>query len=289
MGRMKSFFLGFEKNALNAQKARALAQQFGLVPEGAWKWGLRNLRKGKTTQQLGMAPKKMVDAAKRIGAEKETGAFWGKGAKGRLGQLGKGTESGYDIGYTSKDLLRNKDFVEAASSAMFGVDPLKSTGKAAKEYLKTLKPHSKMHTLHTHPKGLKEGLESEKAMLESLRERKKGGSLSKKERESALSFVDPKYKHRYEKQLDAPNPLFNALEKRHSSAHPELMPSGVATRNPYNPQYSQDVGMMHLHDVGTHHNIVSPGIGVGVHTVRPDKSGKSLTGKRIRSLLFKEK
>ena len=286
---MKPFFLGFEKNALNAQKARALAKQFGLVPEEAWKWGLRNLRKGKTLQQLGMAPKKMVDAAKRIGVEKETGAFWGKGAKGRLGQLGKGTENGYDLGYISKDLRRNKDFMEAASNAIYGVDPFKNTGRAAKEYLKTVKPHSKMHTLHTHPAGLKEGLETEKAILEGLRERKKMVGLSKKERESALSFAEPKYKHRYEKQFDAPNPLLGALEKRHSSAHPELMPSGVVTRNPYNPQYAQDVGMMHLHDVGTHHNIVSPGIGIGVHTVRPDKGGKSLTGKRIRSLLFKEK
>ena len=286
---MNSFFLGFEKTALNAQKARALAQQFGLVPEGAWKWGLRNLRKGKTPQQLGMAPKKMIDASKRLGSETETGAFWGKGAKGRLGQLGKGTESGYDLGYTSKDLLKNKDFIEASSNAVYGVDPFKNTGRAAKEYLKTVKPHSKMNTLHTHPAGTKEGLKSEKAMLEVLREGKKTGGLPKKEKESILSFADPKYKHRYEKQLDAPNPLLGALEKRHSSAHPELMPSGVATRNPYNPQYSQDAGMMNLHDVGTHHNIVSPGIGIGVHTVRPDKGGKSLTGKRIRSLLFKEK
>ena len=67
-----------------------------------------------------------------------------------------------------------------------------------------------------------------------------------------------------------------------------LAPSGILTNNPYHMQAS-DIGAFHMHNKGTHHNIVSPGTGVGVHTVRPDKSGTSPTKKTLRSLYFKEK
>lgn len=289
----ENFWDGFLKTALNAQKARALAKDFGLIPEGAWKWGLRNLRKGKTPQQLGMAPQKMIDSAKRIGNEVETGAFWGKGAKGGPSQLGKGTPQSYDMGNTTKVLLNDPKFVNAAIAAQGGGEAyFKNKGIAANRYIKSEKPYRSLNTLHTHPEKINsEGMKAEKMMLEGLQEDAKKPYINSKEKINRyLQQVDPKIRHRMEKSISQPNPLTPALEHRHSSVAPGLLPSGVALRDPYNTQLGMDTGMMHhMHNIGTHHNIVSPGLGVGVHTLRPDKSGKSPTGKRLRSLLFREK
>lgn len=73
---MQHFWQGFEKCALNAAKARALASQHGLIPEGSWKWALRNLRNGKTKEQLGQAPKAIMDAVRKKGKKVEVGKLW---------------------------------------------------------------------------------------------------------------------------------------------------------------------------------------------------------------------
>ena len=152
---MKDFWSGFEKCALNALKARELAAKHGLIPEGAWKWGLRNLRKGKTKEQLG--------------------AVASKASPGKPGRVFRS----YDKGQTA---------------------------------------------------------------------------------------------------------LVDALEHRHKSKYPVLLPSGVHMKIPAHIN-GQDIQRFMHQDVGTHHNIVAPGTGTSIHTVRPDKK---TGGKKLRSLLFKE-
>jgi hypothetical protein len=53
--------LCMEKTALNAQKARAMAHDAGLFPEGQWQWALRNLRdsRGDLLQGKALADKKL--------------------------------------------------------------------------------------------------------------------------------------------------------------------------------------------------------------------------------------
>jgi len=91
----------FTKIALNATKARALAKIYGLVPEAGtqWKWALRQLRKGKSREELGMFPEKYIKkilkgrrrAAQRgleVGAELDrSGKIIGKIHKGGKGFL----------------------------------------------------------------------------------------------------------------------------------------------------------------------------------------------------------
>ena len=268
-------------------KAHALAKEFGLVPEGAWKWGLRNLRKGKTPQQLGMAPQKMVDASRRLGDKVEAGALWGKGAKGSPSQIGKGGAGGFDFAGVGKNLVRNKKFITNAMGAG-DASPKKQLAKATQEYIETHRPYRKMNSLHTHPEeSTREGLKMEKGMI---------GGLSDANAEEQYKMMESLRDDMPDMGMQVPDKakfiegvrnIRAVLEKRHGSAHPGLMPSGMALRQPYH-RNAQDLGAFHLHDIGTHHNIVQPGTGVGIHTVRPDKSGNSPTGKRLRSLLFRE-
>lgn len=80
--------------------------------------------------------------------------------------------------------------------------------------------------------------------------------------------------------------MADAIEHRYRTGYPALMPSGYRTRSPYNVSGTDNQRFL-MHDIGTHHNIVSPGVGVGVHTVRPSDTAPE--GRRMRSLLFKEK
>lgn len=274
------FTKGFTKIALNAQKARELAKQYGLVPEGAWKWGLRNLRQGRTPQQLGMAPKKMVDAARRIGADVESGALWGKGVSGGIGQLGQGAQAGYlfgGTGWASDFVKRNKDtlFDGKISSGKRKLDLL---GKLNNDYLKIQRKFHGMNTLHTHPAANAELLGIEKDMAKAMRNPPPG----------AKDLMQQSLETQYGKALaqrlskgDLSELSAREIEKRHSSAYPNLMPSGFKSRAPYNTQGSDQHAMLQ-HNIGTHHNIVDD-TGVGVHTVRPGKEGK-----RFRSLIFQD-
>lgn len=54
-----------EKTALNAQKARRMAQEAGIFPEGAWKFALRKSRNMKTGELL--KGKELADAHKKLG------------------------------------------------------------------------------------------------------------------------------------------------------------------------------------------------------------------------------
>lgn len=80
---------GLIKVALNAQKAREMAEQVGLQPHGNWKWALRNLRDGsgnplegrtlaEAKEQMGKMPNNARQAvqsvARRVGGHKEVGA-----------------------------------------------------------------------------------------------------------------------------------------------------------------------------------------------------------------------
>ena len=92
-----------EKVALNALKARLLARKYGLVPEAgtAWKWALRQLRKGKTLEDLGSAPESLVKSMRKImkaNPRVEYGALHGKGVKARgLGRIVKGDTGSVDV------------------------------------------------------------------------------------------------------------------------------------------------------------------------------------------------
>jgi hypothetical protein len=278
------FWVGFEKTALNATKARALASQYGLVPEGAWKWALRNLRKGKTREQLGQAPKKIVDAIKNKGREVEAGRLWGKGSRGR-GRMHIGTEIGVDLGGESKALFKNKAFISAIDEHINGVPPreaLKADGRLAKAYKQHVDKTKHLNTIHSHPAvSNASAKEYELDLVRSLRNPDKETQAI-----IAHSLKDHPLGHRWRKINETKNNLLvSSLEKRYSSSKPELMPSGFKTRSPYNP-HGGDQQRFLMGDVGTHHNIVSPGSGVGIHTVRPDKQ---TGGNRLRSVLFNEK
>jgi len=282
---MNAFWGSFEKNALNAAKARQLAAKHGLVPEGAWKWGLRQLRKGKTKEQLGQAPRPLLDKVKRLGDEVEVGGFWGKGSRGRA-RLHVGHESGVDLGGELKSLLKNKDFMKVygESRSQTGGDPkelLKLHGKVSGAYKRHIDKTKALNTIHTHPaSNLKNGNKADLDIAKQIRE------VYKQSPEENPTYIRHPLKHRFDKLNKGTDlNIVNSIEKRHQSSHPELMPSGFKLRGPYNPR-GMDQQRFLLSDLGVHHNIVTPGRGVGIHTVRPDKQ----TGeKKLRTLLFKEK
>jgi uncharacterized protein YheU (UPF0270 family) len=79
---------GLVKIALNAQKAREMAEQAGLVPAGNWKWALRNLRDGQgdllqgrelaeAKEGIGKIPnnvrQKLESVSRRLGSHREVG------------------------------------------------------------------------------------------------------------------------------------------------------------------------------------------------------------------------
>ena len=278
---MNAFWGSFEKNALNAAKARQLAAKHGLVPEGAWKWGLRQLRKGKTKEQLGQAPRPLLDKVKRLGDEVEVGGFWGKGSRGRA-RLHVGHEFAVDLGGEGKALLKNKDFIKnwKHNQEAKPKDALKAYGQLAGAYKRHIDITKALNTIHTHPaEAAKKGKKIELSITKNLRAVHKDKSMENPYKGHPLEHRIGKLN----KSID--QKLIDSTEKRYQSSHPELMPSGFKIRNPYN-HLGSDQQRFLLSDLGVHHNIVSPGKGVGIHTVRPDKQ----TGeKRLRSLLFKEK
>jgi hypothetical protein len=275
-----AFWDGIEKQALNAAKARALAAKHGLVPEGAWKWGLRQLRKGKTKEQLGQAPAGLINASKRLGSENEAGALWGKGVKGTRGKLHVGNEGTTDIGGERKALFAaiKKDYKnQLAQHESMNADPraaLKAQGYANALNMQLMKPTAGMNTLHTHPAHIEPQVRAqEKSMIEGLRNVK------------PTDYGSHPLAHRLNKLEGREfSNIRRDLDARQKSSHFLLHPSGFRSGIPNNPM-ATDVGRFLKSDVGTHHNIVSPGVGVGVHTIRPDKQGG---GKKLRSLLFKD-
>lgn len=273
-----SFTDGFTKLALNALKARQLAKKHKLLPEGQWKWALRNLRKGKSRQDLGSAPDSLVKAIRRVGGDEvEAGAFWGKGAKGGLGQVGRGTE----LGYQQQSVPRfMKDVFPHVMEAM--TEPagrkMKSLGKANAAYKNIMKERAHLNTIHSHPTSTKKALLFEKDLIKSYREMRTG-------KDNPLAHMPDSRVKRI--ATETMGKTEQALEHRHKSKRPDLMPSGFATRAPYNPQGS-DLAHFTQHDVGTHHNIVGGKNGLGIHTVRPDKSDPKKKAKRLRSVIFEK-
>ena len=59
------------KIALNAQKARKMAESVGIIPDGAWKYALRNVRDGKGEVLQGEA----LNAAKEKIGDIQPGAL----------------------------------------------------------------------------------------------------------------------------------------------------------------------------------------------------------------------
>lgn len=283
---MNDFWQGFEKTALNAQKARALAAHHGLVPEGSWKWGLRNLRKGKTREHLGHAPKAVVNEVKHKGAKVEAGGLWGAKAKASgHDKITKGTHEGVDVGGLQASIAGSKSFQKATASLQASHPSrfFKELGGLNKEVVRA-KSHARgMNSIHSHPNTsvTHEILENEKKLPQQLREYKSGV-----EEHLENTYKEHPHKERllriHTRDRQA---LSDAMTKRHQSSHPILQPSGYRSRSPANTE-GLDQNLFHHQGIGTHHNIVSPGIGVGVHTVRPDKEKG---GTRLRSLLFKDK
>lgn len=133
----------FEKIALTALKARNLAKSFNVIPEPgtAWKWAVRNLRKGK---DIGKTPEGLIKQLKKTSKKDEYGALYGKNIKKKkLGRIVEGEGPTTDIFRTLKD-DRN---VNAILLKMQG----SKTDKLVKDFNKKF---SGVSSIHTHPKGL---------------------------------------------------------------------------------------------------------------------------------------
>ena len=91
------------KLALNASKARQLAKKYNIIPEAgtAWKWALRNKRKGKS---IGEPPVNLVKKLMSMPVSGEHSALYGKGVKKyRMGALSKPMEV---RGVSSTDMFK---------------------------------------------------------------------------------------------------------------------------------------------------------------------------------------
>jgi hypothetical protein len=273
---------GFEKIALNAVKMRELAKKHGVLADHNtnWKWAVRNLRKGKTPERLGSAPKGLIDAVRREGRDTvEAGARWGKGAKGSLGQVGKGTESGFnfvDVNRFKKEVMPS--IMRAQGEPAKGTSKMKAVGEINRDYKKFNKQTAHLNTIHSHPSSsTKDGLPQEKDYANMMR----GMPKLIEENPDHFKHLSGRQKKIMRRTTET---MTSSVDKRHSSIRPEIMPSGYALKNPYNQQGSDVHHFLHQ-NVGTHHNVVSgkEGGGMSVSTVRPDKKSG---GKRLRTVVF---
>lgn len=189
-----------------------------------------------------------------------------------------------DLGGEGKALLGNKTFMSAAHETMGGVEPremLKAHGRLTNEYRKHVEKTKHLNTIHSHPlRSAAYAKKHEVGLAHALRNPD----------HEMHAIIDAATKghplgHRLKKIQETNGALVaENIERRYSSSKPELTPSGFKTRSPYNV-HGADLQRFLLGNVGTHHNIVSPGSGVGIYTVRPNKA----TGeKQLRSVLFKE-
>lgn len=133
----------FEKTALSALKAREMAKSFNIItePGTAWKWALRNLRKGK---DIGKPSEGLVQKLKKLPKKDEYGALYGRDVKkNKLGRIVKGEGPTADIFRT----LKNQENFTAVFA--------KATGdKEHKAIKKFNKKFSEISSIHTHPRGL---------------------------------------------------------------------------------------------------------------------------------------
>ena len=133
----------FEKTALTALKARNLAKTFDVIPESgtAWKWALRNLRKGK---DIGKTPEGLIKQLKITPKQDEYGALYGKNVKkNKLGRIIKGEGP-------STDIFRTHSKGGHSDAILLKMEGLKSD-KAVKSFNKKF---NQISSIHTHPKNL---------------------------------------------------------------------------------------------------------------------------------------
>jgi len=304
---LKGQLRAFEKVALNALKARQMAAEHGLLPEGSWKWALRNLRKGKSPESLGMAPEALRQEAALHSfnpgspiKDHEVGTVWGTGATPKFTHdpVNKNTAPMYEthpvhsLGRVDKAVLGL-----SAAELLRGRGHLANTKVYSDLVNKAFAPVAKFNTLHTHPEdalalvrandaqihGQLAGPNLEK-LVASVHPTPPQGLLGRLVRK----FTDTKDKE--ELAVSARSALQNqrtSIEHRQklSDAAVQVHPSGQPTSGHFNPQ-GGDHALFFRHNTGTHHNIVSPDA-TGVHTVRPGGNGPD--GKGLRSTYYKNR
>ena len=138
--------LYMEKTALNAQKARAMAYNAGLFPEGQWRWALRKLRdsRGNLLQGKAMADKKLEMGAIRNNDYQNLKQFsnhYTAGSYSGSPYAHKGTEIGGAL--HTNPVLRGKIVdMDIGYRGTGSVDP----GTNARDIIE-----DNLHSFHTHP------------------------------------------------------------------------------------------------------------------------------------------
>jgi hypothetical protein len=290
---MNNYLNGFEKTALNALKKRQLAKQFGLIPDGDWKWGLRQMRKGKTKEQLGHAPEKLTNRVRGQGKKIEVGAMYNKGDNPNKTQIIRGDESGVDLMGVLKKLKPKIRHVAPSPKAPI-VSLFKNPGKKQTSQLAVEKPYHRMSSIHSHPEGTAKSIRDEEAPLIGMI----------RDTDAAIKGIQDYPKSvigRMSKQIKSRSPkAVSELESRIRLKYPDLGASGLSVGGPVG-EFTGDKGVFKRRGLGTHNTIVS-GERSSVHTNRPDKinnqpkhKGKgSIPGeaqypfakRRLRSLYF---
>ena len=278
----------FVKLSMRREDRQRLAKEHGIVPgEGAWNWALRRSRQGATPQDLGMAPDNVIKKVLSLSGNKiEVGANWGKEHKPVFYM---GTENSVDVGGNLRRVIEafnpiSHERQERMLAAYQGADP------QARKVFNTImedaiKPTRGLNSIHNHPtESFKKMAPVERALLPSLLDSK--AKLNHPEELARLKSVlgpeDAADRIHWVNENIRRHEL--SLRTRYNSEHPILYPSGYVPPEAWG-QNAQDGGYFKNQGVGSHHNIVAEP-GVGVHTVRPDKTHG---GEKLRSVLWNKR
>lgn len=276
----------FVKLSMRREDRQRLAKEHGIVPgEGAWNWALRRSRQGATPQDLGMAPKSLIDKIWMLtlgNKGSEAGAHWGKGIDPIVTMGGKGS---VDIGGNFQKFLSMIPVEElvALKNALMVADP-KARQRVNDVMDKAFESSKGLNTIHSHPPGLvQQAIAMEKELIPRARENNRIYNLPESQAQNRLYISDADATERLRVTNETFRRNFEQVETRHKSALPELYPSGYVPPEAFG-EMAHDGGFFKAQGVGTHHNIVGES-GVGVHTLRPDKVHG---GERLRSVLWNQ-